>query len=146
MTSTQSTGSKASIVFDRKRLMVAHVKKRFTEEKMVKILGDQQEGKRVNVIARDHDISESTFYNWMRKYDELTVAEVHKLRALEDENSRLKRLVADLALDIQAQKGIIKSPASLSEKECVQPHPKSLRVISATLLRAGSDCSLRRSV
>ncbi len=84
------------------------MKKRFTEEQIVKILGEHQEGKRVKDIARDHGISENTFYTWKRKFGDMTVAEVHKLRALEDENARLKRLVADLALDNQAQKEIIK--------------------------------------
>ena len=117
------------------------MKKRFTEEQIVKILGEQQEGKRVMDIARDHGISENTFYIWKRKYGEMTVAEVHKLRAVEYENARLKRLVADLALDNQAQKEIIKSSATRSEEGRGMPHSRSLRVISQALLPNCSDCS-----
>ena len=87
--------------------MEAHVKKRVAEEQIVKTLCDQQQGKRVKDIARDHGLSESTFYTWERKYGDMTVAEVHKLRTLENGKTRLKRLFADLAPDNQAQKEII---------------------------------------
>jgi putative transposase len=84
------------------------VKKRFSEEQIVRILSEQREGKLVKDIARNHGISENTFYNWKKKYGDMTSSEMHKLRTFEEENARLKRLVADLSLDNQAQKEIIK--------------------------------------
>ncbi len=84
------------------------MKKRFSEEQIVKILGEHRTGKKVKEIARDHGISENTFYIWKRKYGEMSTQEITRLRQLEDENARLKKLVADLSLDNMAQKEIIK--------------------------------------
>jgi putative transposase len=84
------------------------MKKRFSEEQIVKILGEHHTGKKVNEIARDYGISENTFYIWKRKYGEMTPKEIVRLRQLEEENTRLKKLVADLSLDNMAQKEIIK--------------------------------------
>jgi putative transposase len=93
--------------------MEAIMKKRFTEEQIVKILAEHRTGKKVRDIARDHNISENTFYIWKRKCGEMTKSEVTKLRQLEEENARLKRLVADLSLDNLAQKEVIKKFADL---------------------------------
>jgi len=84
------------------------MKKRFSEEQIVKILGEHMTGKKVKDIARDNGISENTFYIWKRKYGEMTTQEIVRLRQLEDENAKLKKLVADLSLDNMAQKEIIK--------------------------------------
>ena len=84
------------------------MKKRFSEEQIVKILSEQKTGKMVKDIARDHGISENTFYIWKRKYGDMTSQEIVRLRQLEDENGKLKKLVADLSLDNMAQKEIIK--------------------------------------
>ena len=84
------------------------MKKSFSEEQIVKILNEQQEGKAVKQIARDHGISENTFYNWKKKYGGMTTSEIVRLRTLEEENRKLKQLVADLSLDNLAQKEIIK--------------------------------------
>jgi putative transposase len=84
------------------------MKKRFSEEQIVKILGEHKTGKKVKDIARDNGISENTFYIWKQKYGEMTTKEITKLRQLEDENAKLKKLVADLSLDNMAQKEIIK--------------------------------------
>jgi len=84
------------------------MKKRFSEEQIVKILGEHKTGKKVKDIARDHNISENTFYIWKQKYGDMTTKEISRLRQLEDENSKLKKLVADLSLDNMAQKEIIK--------------------------------------
>lgn len=58
-------------------------------------------------LAREHGISETTFYNWKSKYGRMDVSEAQRLRQLEDENRRLKQLVADLSLDREAFKGVI---------------------------------------
>ena len=84
------------------------MKKRFTEEKIVKIIQEQKAGKTVKDIAREHGISENTFYIWKKKYGDMTSSEITKLRLLEEENAKLKKLVADLSLDNMAQKEIIK--------------------------------------
>jgi putative transposase len=84
------------------------MKKRFSEEQIVRILGEHKAGKKVKEIARDHGISENSIYIWKRKYGDMSSQEVVRLRQLEDENARLKKLVADLSLDNMAQKEIIK--------------------------------------
>ncbi len=86
------------------------MKKRFTEEQIVAILQEQQNsGKTAAEIIRKNGISENTFYVWKRKYANMTVSEVRRLRELEDENAKLKRLVADLSLESMVQKDVIKN-------------------------------------
>ena len=84
------------------------MKKRFTEQQIVKILNEQVTGKKVKDIARDYGISENTFFTWKKKYGGMTTKEVVRLRQLEAENENLKKLVAELSLDNMAQKEIIK--------------------------------------
>ncbi len=81
-------------------------KTKFKEEQIVAILKEQDLGQKVSEICRKHGISEQTFHNWKRKYGGLTISELHRMRELEQENSRLKRLVADQALDIQILKDV----------------------------------------
>lgn len=73
---------------------------KFTEEQIIGILRESDQGKSVDEICRSHKISTFTFYNWRRKFKGMEVGEAKKLRALESENSKLKRLVADKELDI----------------------------------------------
>jgi len=87
-----------------------NMRKRFTEEQIVAILQEQQNsGRTVAEVARKNGISENTFYIWKRKYANMTVSEVTRLRGLEEENARLKRLVADLSLENMVQKDVIKN-------------------------------------
>lgn len=81
-------------------------KTRFTEEQIISILKEQDQGLKVAEICRKHGISDQTFHNWKKKYGGLTVDELRRLKELEHENSRLKRLVADQALDIQILKDV----------------------------------------
>jgi putative transposase len=74
-------------------------KSRYTEEKIVYVLRQAESGTPVVEVCRGLGISEATFYVWKKKYASLGVAELRKLKQLEDENARLKRLVADLTLD-----------------------------------------------
>ena len=83
------------------------MKSRFTEEQIIGILKEQEAGRSVKEILRDHGISQDTFYRWRRKFGGLEVNEAKRLRDLEDENKRLKRLVADLTLDNQALKDVV---------------------------------------
>jgi putative transposase len=82
-------------------------RKRFTEEQIIGILKEAEAGAKSAELCRRHGISEQTFYRWKTKYGGLEVNEARRLRALEHENSRLKRIVADLALDNQALKELV---------------------------------------
>lgn len=75
------------------------MKKRFTEAQIAFTLRQAEGGTAVEEIVRKLGISEATFYRWKKKYAGLGVAEVRRLKQLEDENRRLKQLVADLTLD-----------------------------------------------
>ena len=81
-------------------------KSRFTEAQIIGILNEQGSGLKVSEICRKHGISEATFHNWKSKYGGLTVDELKRLKELEAENLRLRRLVADLSLDNQILKEI----------------------------------------
>jgi putative transposase len=83
------------------------MKKRFTEEQIIRILQEAEAGMKVMDLCRKHGISDATYYNWKAKYGGMTVSDAKKLKSLEDENRRLKRLVADQALDIQALKAVV---------------------------------------
>jgi putative transposase len=82
-------------------------KSRFTEEQKIAILQQAAAGAQVRELCRQHGITEQTFYRWRGKYDGLQVSEAKRLRALEDENRRLKRLVADLSLDNAMLKDVV---------------------------------------
>jgi putative transposase len=75
-------------------------KSKFTEEQIITILKEADSGKKLAEICRDHRISSYTFYKWRRKFNGMDVAEAKKMRQLEAENAKLKRLIADQALDI----------------------------------------------
>jgi putative transposase len=72
---------------------------RFTAEQIVAILHDATVGAQVRELCRRHGITETTFYRWRRQYGGLQVGETKRLKALEEENRRLKKLVAELSLD-----------------------------------------------
>lgn len=82
-------------------------KKRFTEEQIIAVLKEAEAGAKVLDLCRKHGISDATFYNWKAKYAGMTVAELRRLRELEVENSKLKRIVAEQALDISALKDLL---------------------------------------
>ena len=73
-------------------------KSRFSEEQIVRILGEVEGGKTVREVCQTHGLSDQTFYAWRRKYAGLQTQDVAKMRALESENSELKRLLADQML------------------------------------------------
>jgi putative transposase len=72
---------------------------RFSEEQIISILREQEAGAKTADVCRKHGISDATFYNWKAKYGGLDVSEAKRLRSLEDENGRLKRLLAEAMLD-----------------------------------------------
>ena len=77
-------------------------KQRFTEEQIIAVLKEQEAGANVADLCRKHGISEATFYNWKAKYGGMEVSEGRRLKALEDENTRLKKLLAEQMLDAAA--------------------------------------------
>ena len=81
-------------------------RKRFTEEQIIGVLQEGEAGLAVADLLRKHGISQGTYYRWKAKYGGLDINEARRLKALEMENRRLKRLVADQALDIQILKEI----------------------------------------
>ena len=83
------------------------MKKRFTEEQIIRILQEAETGMKVMDLCRKHGVSDATYYNWKAKYGGMTVSDARKLKAYEDENRRLKGIVADQALDIQALKAVV---------------------------------------
>ena len=80
---------------------------RFSEEQIIGVLKEAEAGARVSELCRRHGISDATFYTWRSKYGGLEVSEVRRLRQLEEENRRLKAIVADQALDIRALKDVL---------------------------------------
>ena len=79
-------------------------KSRYSEEQIIGILKQVEAGSKVADVTREHGISANTFYRWRSKYGGLEVNEAKRLRELEDENRRLKQMVADLSLDKAALK------------------------------------------
>lgn len=83
------------------------MKKRFTEEQIIKALKEQEAGSKVEDICRRYGISNGTFYNWRSKYGGLEVNEAKRLRELESENNKLKKLLAEKLLENEALKDVV---------------------------------------
>ena len=82
-------------------------KSRFTPEQIIGILKEHEAGLKAPELCRKHGISSYTFYRWKSKYGGMSVNDAQRLKQLEDENRRLKHLVADLTLDNQALKAVV---------------------------------------
>jgi len=80
---------------------------RFSEEQIIGILKEQERGAKTADVCREHGISQNTFYAWKSKYGGMNVSEAQRLRQLEAENAKLKRIVAEQALDIVALKDVV---------------------------------------
>jgi len=82
-------------------------RKRHTEEQIIAILKEHDAGLKTADVCRKHGISDATFYNWKAKYGGLEVSEAKRMKGLESENARLKRLLADAMLDNAALKDLL---------------------------------------
>ena len=82
-------------------------KSRFTESQVVAILKQADAGRSVKELCREHGISEATFYNWKSKYGGLEASDLKRMKELEAENAKRKRMFADLALENRAMKDLI---------------------------------------
>ena len=81
--------------------------KKFTEEQIINILKEAEAGAKIADLCRRHGVSDATFYRWKAKYTGLTLSELKRLKTLEDENRRLKQIVADQALDNRVLKELL---------------------------------------
>jgi putative transposase len=82
-------------------------KVKYSEEQIIRVLKEAEAGIPIVELCRKYGISDATYYNWKAKYGGMTVSDAKKLKQLEDENRRLKQIVADLSLDNQALKAVI---------------------------------------
>jgi len=83
------------------------MKMRFTEEQFIKAIKQHEAGTKVEEICRQLGVSNGTFYNWRSRYAGLEVNEAKRLRELESENNKLKRLLADKMLEVEAMKDVL---------------------------------------
>ena len=83
-------------------------RKRFSQEKIIQILKEAEAGTPVKELMRKHGMSDASFYTWRAKYSGMELSDAKRLKELEDENRRLKKLVADLSLDNQMLKEVNK--------------------------------------
>jgi putative transposase len=83
------------------------MKKRFTDEQMIGVLKEAEAGMKVAELCRKYGISDATYYNWKAKFGGMTVSEAQRLKALEAENNKLKRLLAEAMLDNAALKDVV---------------------------------------
>lgn len=81
--------------------------KRYTEEQIIAVLKEGEAGAKVSDLCRKYGMSDATYYNWKSKYAGMSVSDVRRLKALEEENRRLKQIVGEQALDIRALKDLL---------------------------------------
>ena len=82
------------------------MKKQFTEEQIIKAISRLKNGTPAKELGREYGVSPNTLYNWRKRFKDMTVSEAKRMRELEAENSRLKKIVADQALDIAMLKDV----------------------------------------
>jgi putative transposase len=83
------------------------VRKHYADEQIISVLKEAEAGAKIGELCRKYGMSEATYYNWKSKYADLTVSELKRLKALEEENRRLKQIVVEQALDNRALKELL---------------------------------------
>jgi putative transposase len=83
------------------------VRKRYTEEQIIAVLKEAEAGAKLGDLCRKYGMSDATYYNWKAKYAGMTVSDLKRLKSLEEENRRLKQIVAEQALDNRALKELL---------------------------------------
>jgi putative transposase len=81
--------------------------RQYTEEQIIAVLKEGEAGAKVGDLCRKYGMSDATYYNWKSKYSGMTLSDLKKLKALEEENRRLKQIVGEQALDIRALKDLL---------------------------------------
>jgi len=116
---------------------------RFTEDQIIGVLREHEAGVKTADLCRKHGISDATFYAWKSKYGGLTVSDAARLRALEDENRRLKKLLAESMLDVSALKDLLeKTDAVCGTLRCGGEADGRSRFLRASRLQAGRGQSV----
>lgn len=82
-------------------------KSRFTESQIIRILKEYDSGKKAKDLCREHGVSDATFYNWKKKYGGMNSSQLKRLKEMEEENRRLKKMYADLSLDHELLKEVL---------------------------------------
>jgi putative transposase len=82
-------------------------RKRFTEEQIIAVLREHESGAKAGDLARQHGVSEATLYNWKAKYGGMDASDAKRLKVLEDENAKLKKLLADQMLEASALRELL---------------------------------------
>ena len=82
-------------------------RKRFSEEQIIAVLREHEAGTKTADLARKHGVSEATIYNWKAKFGGMDISEAKRLKALEEENARLKKLLAEQMLDVTALRELV---------------------------------------
>jgi len=112
-------------------------KKRYTEEQIVRILGEAEAGVKVEELVRKYRVRRSTIYRWRSKYGGMEVSDVRRLKELEEENRRLKKIVGDLTLEIDAVKSVSKKMVRPTARKKVVAEPSTMHG-----LRERRSCTL----
>jgi putative transposase len=113
-------------------------KSRFSEEQIIGILKEHQAGLSAADLCRKHGISDATFYNWRSRFGGMEVSEAKRLRALEEENGKLKRLLADAMLDVSTLREMLgKTSDARFEERCRELGDEREGLFAAPRLRAG---------
>lgn len=120
---------------------------RFTEDQIIGVLREHEAGAKTADLCRKHGISDATFYNWKSKYGGLTVSDAARLRALEDENRRLKKLLAESMLDVSALKDLLgKTDPVCGALRCSGEADGRSRLLRASRLQADRGQSVGMAI
>ncbi len=132
-------------------------KSRFTESQIIRVLKEVEGGRQVAEVCREYDISDATYYNWKAKYGGMEASDLRRMKELDEENQRLKRMFADLSLKHEALKDIVEKSFKagrearacrlrsggarpLSERRLRNPEAESLCVSLPVQTEPGPPC------